>query len=101
MEQKTFDNTNRGRLFKNDRKTEERQPDLTGDINISGVDYFLSAWKKTSKTGKNYLSISIGNKKEVQPSQQPQQVQQVQQVQQHVQSVQTEQEMIDPTEIPF
>jgi len=94
MEQK-YDNTNRGRLFKNERKTEERQPDFTGDINIAGVDHFLSAWKKTSKSGKNYLSISIGNKKDVQPSQQ------VQEVKQHVAQVQEDQSFIDPTEIPF
>jgi len=95
MEQKTFDNTNRGRLFKNDRKTEERQPDFTGDINIAGVDHFLSAWKKTSKTGKSYLSISIGNKKDVQHSQQ------VQEVQVHVQQVQAEQDAMSIDDLGF
>ena len=89
MEQKTFDNTNRGVLFNNDRKETEKHPDFSGSINISGVEYFLSAWKKRSKNGTTFLSLSIGNKKDVQPSQQ------VQEVKQHVQSVQAEQDMMD------
>ena len=34
-----FDNTNRGSLFKNEKKTEEKHPDLNGSINIEGADY--------------------------------------------------------------
>lgn len=56
---------NSGALFKNNDKTKETQPDLTGNINIDGKDYQLSAWKNVSKeSGKTYLSLRINNKKE-------------------------------------
>jgi uncharacterized protein (DUF736 family) len=54
-----FDNTNRGALFRNDDKTEEKQPDYRGSINVGGVDHWLSAWIKTSKQGTKYMSLSV------------------------------------------
>ncbi len=54
-----FDNTNRGVLFPNDKKGNEKRPDFTGDLNVDGVEYRLSAWKKASKQGNNFLSISV------------------------------------------
>ena len=54
-----FDNTNRGVLFPNDKKGNEKRPDFTGDLNVGGVEYRLSAWKKASKRGNNFLSISV------------------------------------------
>ncbi len=54
-----FDNTNRGVLFPNDKKGNEKRPDFTGDLNVGGVEYRLSAWKKASKQGNNFLSISV------------------------------------------
>lgn len=57
----TFDPTNRGVLFKNDRKQEDKHPDYTGRININGEDHYLSAWIKDSKDGtKKFMSLSIG-----------------------------------------
>ena len=54
-----YDNTNRGVLFPNDKKGNEKRPDFTGDLNVGGVEYKLSAWKKASKAGNNFLSISV------------------------------------------
>jgi uncharacterized protein (DUF736 family) len=54
-----FDNTNRGALFRNDDKTEEKYPDYRGEINVAGVDHWLLAWLKVSKKGTKYLSLSI------------------------------------------
>lgn len=58
-----FDNTNSGALFKNKAKTKDAQPDYKGDINIDGVEYWLSAWIKTSKAGETYMSLSPQPKK--------------------------------------
>lgn len=66
---KQYDNTNRGVLFPNDKKGNEKRPDLTGDINVEGVEYRLSAWKKSSKAGNNFLSISIQKKEGQRPPQ--------------------------------
>jgi len=68
MEQE-YDNTNRGALFINEKKQSEKHPDYTGSINIAGVEHWLSAWLQTSKkSGKQFLSISIGDVKEEKPS---------------------------------
>ncbi len=59
-----YDNTNRGALFKNDRKESENHPDYTGQINVGGVEFWLSAWIKKSKAGKNFMSLSVKLKEE-------------------------------------
>ena len=63
-----FDNTNRGVLFKNKNKTEDYHGDMSGSINIDGVEYFLDAWAKESKAGERFLSLKRGNQKKVQAS---------------------------------
>ena len=50
---------NSGALFTNDKKTKETHPDLNGKITILGREFYLSAWKKQTGQGKNYLSLSI------------------------------------------
>jgi len=55
----TYDNTNSGALFINDRKTTERHPDWNGKLNINGTDYWLSGWKKQGQKGP-FLSLSLG-----------------------------------------
>tara|TARA_B110000503_G_C7069375_1_gene380193 strand:+ start:626 stop:877 length:252 start_codon:yes stop_codon:yes gene_type:complete len=42
----TYDNSNRGSIWKNDRKTTETHPDYSGTINVEGKEYWLSAWKR-------------------------------------------------------
>jgi hypothetical protein len=59
-----FDPTNRGTLFKNEKKEEEKQPDMNGTLNVGGVEYWISGWKKVSKAGSGYISLSIRPKQE-------------------------------------
>lgn len=59
-----YDNSNRGSIFKNDKKEEEKHPDMTGSLNVNGTDYWISAWKKTSKAGTSFLSLSVRPKQE-------------------------------------
>lgn len=54
-----YDSTDRGALFKNDRKEKDTQPDYRGDINVNGVDYWISAWLKEGKTGTKFMSLSV------------------------------------------
>jgi len=55
-----FDNTNRGALFVNDRKTTANHPDYKGSLNSDGVEYWASAWIKTPASGgAKFLSISL------------------------------------------
>lgn len=51
---------NTASLFKNEKKTEEKQPDYKGKANIGGVEYFISGWINETKNGSNYLSLKFG-----------------------------------------
>lgn len=53
-----YDNTNRGTLFPNDRKTKENQPDYKGSLNVDGVEYWVSGWVKDTQRGE-IVSFSI------------------------------------------
>lgn len=64
-----YDNTNRGVLFENDRKETENHPDMNGTININGVDHWFSGWWKQTRSGSEFLSLSIGKPKEAQAQQ--------------------------------
>jgi hypothetical protein len=66
----TYDNTNRGVLFDNDRKEQDTHPDMTGTLNINGVDHWFSGWWKTGSKGE-FLSLSIGKPKDQQARPQP------------------------------
>ena len=60
-----YDNTNRGVLFRNDKKETEKHPDFTGSIDVNGVDHYLSGWVKQSKNGKKFFSLSVKPKQEM------------------------------------
>lgn len=66
-----YDGTNRGSSFKNDKKTEEKHPDLSGSINIEGKEYWLSSWKKVSKAGTPFWSHSVRPKEQTRQSNEP------------------------------
>jgi len=54
-----YDNTNRGVLFKNDKKEKDTEADYRGNINVGGQEYWLNAWIKTSKKGGKFMSLSV------------------------------------------
>ena len=59
-----YDRTNTGTLGRNERKQKDTHPDFTGQININGVEYWLSGWTKTAgpqaaKPGSKFLSLTV------------------------------------------
>ncbi len=64
-----YDNTNRGALFKNDKKESDKHPDYTGKINFGGKDMRLAAWIKEGQNGK-FMSLTVS---EFQQKEQPKQ----------------------------
>ena len=48
---------NTGALFTNE-KTQGKQPDLTGSININGVEYPLAGWERTSSNGRRFFRLT-------------------------------------------
>jgi hypothetical protein len=55
-----YDNTNKGILSKNDRKEKDSHPDHKGQLNVNGVEYWLSAWVKERNDGSGkFFSLSV------------------------------------------
>jgi hypothetical protein len=59
-----YDNTNRGVLFDNERKETDNHPDMTGKLNVNGVDHWFSAWWKKDRNDNDFLSLSLGKEVE-------------------------------------
>lgn len=52
-------NTNRGYLYLNRRKNQDKHPDLTGKIDVDGVEKQVSAWERKDKEGNTYWALTI------------------------------------------
>ena len=52
-----------GSLFKNEKKTEDKHPNMTGSCLIDGVEYWVSAWTKEGTKGK-WQSLAFKRKDE-------------------------------------
>ena len=50
---------NSGAIFKNAKKTNEKQPDYQGTVNVNGKEMQISLWVKQSQKGTSYFSVSF------------------------------------------
>ena len=50
---------NKGAIFKNENKSNEKHPDYRGKINWGGTEIEVSMWVNKSKEGKSYFSVSL------------------------------------------
>jgi uncharacterized protein (DUF736 family) len=53
-----YDNTNKGALFTNDQKGNEKAPNYKGKLNVNGKDYEIAAWVRQGKSG-SFLSLTL------------------------------------------
>lgn len=118
----SYDNTNKGAIWGNKDKQSDKHPDFKGSINIDGVEYWLSGWKRDPQGNPNAPAVkfSVQRKEDVhaqgmqqasqsfqappQQQQQPPQNQGFQQgpnAQQPVQSPPQNGGFDDPDSIPF
>ena len=56
------DNTNRGAIWPNKKKETDNHPDFTGSVNVSGVEYWVSAWKRKADANPKAPSLSFSVK---------------------------------------
>jgi single-stranded DNA-binding protein len=55
-----FDNVNRGVISKNTRKELDTHPDIKGQINIDGVEFWIDGWAKQRNDGSgSFYSLSV------------------------------------------
>lgn len=57
-----YDETNRGSIWKNDKKETDRHPDFTGSLNVEGVEYWVSAWKRKPDANPKAPALSFSVK---------------------------------------
>lgn len=50
---------NSGALFKNADKVKHTDRDYSGELNVEGTEYWVSAWINTSKKGTKYLALTL------------------------------------------
>jgi hypothetical protein len=55
----SYDNRDRGALFKNDRKDGEKSPDYKGEIDVGGQVHWLNAWIRVAKSGQKYMALTV------------------------------------------
>ena len=64
-----FDNTNRGSIWKNEKKEKDTHPDFTGSLNVNGVEFWVSAWKRKEGAAAKAPALSFSIKpKDEQPT---------------------------------
>ncbi len=65
-----YSNTNRGSIWKNDKMRDGKQdPDFTGSLNVDGVEYWVSAWKRKEGAAAKAPALSFTVKpKEAKPA---------------------------------
>lgn len=49
---------NSGSMFKNDRKSKDAHPDISGSALVGGVEYYVSGWRKSGTKG-DFYSLSF------------------------------------------
>lgn len=54
----SYNNDMSGTLSKNDRKSNDRQPDLRGQVTINGQKYWLSGWNRRGNNG-DFISLAV------------------------------------------
>jgi len=53
-----YDNTNKGALFTNDQKGNEKAPNYKGKLNVDGKEYEIAGWVRQGKNG-SFLSLTV------------------------------------------
>jgi len=63
MSNQDYDNTNKGMLGKADKGDNPKRPDYKGQIDVDGVEYWLSGWIREARSGRNagrkFISLNI------------------------------------------
>lgn len=57
-----MDNTNRGAIWKNEDKESDTHPDFKGQLNVEGVEYWVSAWKRKPDANPKAPALSFSVK---------------------------------------
>ncbi len=54
-----MDSTNRGAIWRNEKKERDTHPDFTGSLNVDGVEYWVNAWRRKDDAGPKSPALSF------------------------------------------
>ncbi len=54
-----YDTKNKGTLWLETELKTDRSPNFTGTLDVNGKEYRIVGWNKTTKTGKDLISLAI------------------------------------------
>lgn len=54
-----YDNTNRGAIWKNKDKVEDKHPDFKGSLNVNGAEFWVSGWKRQEGASEKAPALSF------------------------------------------
>jgi hypothetical protein len=55
----SYDNDNKGAVWKNEKKTQDTHADWTGSATINGVEYWVNMWKRAPGANEKAPSIKF------------------------------------------
>ena len=60
----SYGNTNRGQIWPNEQKENDKHPDFKGSLNVKGEEFWISAWKQkgVEDSEASMLSFSVQSK---------------------------------------
>ena len=58
----SYDSSNRGALWKNDKREKDTHPQLKGQAEVDGVEYWVSGWTSNEGGKKPVVSLSFKRK---------------------------------------
>ena len=59
---KTYTKVGKGAFFQQDNSGNDKAPSFKGNADISGREFDIALWPRTSKNGHNYLSVQFCDK---------------------------------------
>ena len=69
----SYDNDNKGAVWKNAKREKDTHPHWTGSATINGVEFWVSAWKKADDAAENAPSIKFSFKPKEERQEKPRQ----------------------------
>ena len=54
-----YDNTNKGAVWGNSKKEKDTHPDFKGELNVEGVEYWVSAWRRGEGANQNAPALKF------------------------------------------
>ena len=68
----SYDETNKGQIWANDKGDNDSRPDFKGSLNVEGVEYWVSAWKRAADANPKAPALRFSvQKKEPVPERTP------------------------------